>query len=366
MKDLSLYIHIPFCKSRCKYCGFATFAGRDQMQDAYFKALQQELINKSNKCTHHNIVSIYFGGGTPSHVSTEFITQALTLIKESYSLDPKAEITIECNPESLTENKVNLYKQNGFNRFSMGVQSLSDKTLRAIGRSHDRSIALNAISILSKNTKNYSLDFIVGLPHQNIKTFNDELHTILTFHPNHLSFYFLSHDNPLINIFIQDCPNENDQIEIYQLINKQLSKAGYHHYEVSNFALPGYECKHNLRYWRQNEYFGIGLGAHSYFNDTIFYNSSSLESYLKDPEASDELIHLDTELSITDKIMLNLRTSTGLNLDDFEKELQNTLLKKAEPFIKSSHLAITPENNLHATERGFLILEKITNDLTGF
>ncbi len=336
------------------------------MQDAYFRALQKEIISKSKKCTHYNIVSIYFGGGTPSHVSPDLITQTLTLIKELYSIDPKAEITIECNPESLSENKINIYKQNGFNRFSMGVQSLSDETLRTIGRSHDRSIALNAINVLSKNTKNYSLDFIIGLPHQNLKNFKDELKTILTFHPNHLSFYFLSHDNKLINDFIRDCPDESDQVKNYQLINEQFSKTGYHHYKVSNFALPGYECKHNLRYWRQNEYFGIGLGAHSYFNDTIFYNSSSLESYIKKPGEADESIQLDNKLSIMDKIMLNLRTSTGLNLNTLEKQLRNTLLKKTDTFIKSGHLTLTSENKLHATEHGFLILEKITDDLTRF
>jgi len=364
MKDLSLYIHIPFCKSRCAYCGFITFAEKDCMINNYIHSLIAEIRERAKDHKEYTIVSIYFGGGTPSHPSADIIVKILKTIKENFKVTKNAEITIESNPESLNEEKIIQYKEAGFNRLSIGIQSLNNKTLKCIGRTHNKTTAVKAIIAAKKHFKNYSLDFIIGLPYQNITNFTKQLNEIVLYNPSHLSFYFLSPDNDKIKSFIKDCPTEEQQIKIYELLTKRLKKEGYKHYEVSNYAKPGHQCRHNLRYWEQKEYLGLGLAAHSFINDTVHENEKSLNKYIKKPLARDSALHLDSELKKMDYVMMCLRTNRGINKSEFRKKFGNInqLLQNAEPYIESKKL-INNSTNIRISQKGVLILDKIIDDL---
>ncbi len=364
MKDLSLYIHIPFCKSRCAYCGFITFAGKDCMINNYVHSLITEIKEQAKNHKEYSIISIYFGGGTPSHPSAEIIVNILKTINENFNVKSDAEITIESNPESLNKEKIIQYKKIGFNRLSIGIQSLNNKTLECIGRTHDKTTALKAINTAKNHFINYSLDFIIGLPYQNVENFEKQLDEILLFNPPHLSFYFLSPDNNSIKSFIKECPDEDQQIKIYELLTKRLKKAGYEHYEVSNYAKPGFECRHNLRYWEQKEYLGMGLAAHSFINDTVYENEKSLSKYIKNPLLRDSALHLDSELKKMDYVMMRLRTNRGINKDEYKKKFGdiNQLIQNALPYIESKKL-INNSTNIRTSQKGYLILDKIIDDL---
>lgn len=364
-KDLSLYIHIPFCRTICVYCGFLTYANKANLIDAYIKTLLSEISLKAPQHRHNQIVSIYFGGGTPSIIEAQKIKAIIDSIKNNYYMANNVEITIECNPESVTASKLINYKQYGVNRISLGVQSLNQKTLWRVARPHKKKDVKKTLHLLKKTGfKNFGTDFIIGLPFQTLNSFKKDIQEILAFKPPHLSSYFLSYDTKKIDLIAGDCPSEDEQIKMYDWLTGILKKRGYKHYEVSNFALPGFECKHNLRYWHQQEYLGFGLGAHSFINNTCMINEENLEKYLNSPNSTTQRFPLDQELQKLDYIMLMLRTSNGINLKNYKKKYKDiaTLKTKAKPYL-SSGLLKQNKNRLFATEKGFLLLDLITKDL---
>jgi oxygen-independent coproporphyrinogen III oxidase len=367
MKDLSLYIHIPFCKSRCAYCGFLTFANKSGCIAPYIKALIKEIKIKAKKSGKYLIESVYIGGGTPSLIESKLIEQIICTIKKNFNIKTGAEITIECNPESVTKEKIRHYKKIGINRFSLGAQSLTDKILKRVGRAHDSRQIFEAVKILKREKiKNFGLDFIIGLPFQTLQSFKKELETILEVNPPHLSYYFLSPDTEQIKNFLSECPTEESQIKIYNHLIKRLKNEGFIHYEVSNYAKPGFECRHNLRYWNQQEYLGLGLGAHSYINGTVSENEIDLGKYIKNPVHIFDKYKLEPDVKRMDYIMLYLRTAKGINISDYERKYgmkeKKTLIKKAADFIKSEDLVLK-NNQLYASEKGWLILDTITRVL---
>jgi oxygen-independent coproporphyrinogen III oxidase len=367
MKDLSIYIHIPFCRSKCSYCGFLSFANKSEWIASYIKALKKELTLKSKKFKKHAIVCIYFGGGTPSLIESKFIEQIIYSIRQNFKVKSDAEITIECNPESVTSAKIKHYKKTGINRFSLGVQSLNNKTLARIGRAHNSKQVFQTLKIFkTENIKNLALDFIIGLPFQTLPSFKKDVAKILSYNPPHLSYYFLSQDTPYIKNYINECPDEETQIKMYNHLTSTLKKAGYIHYEVSNYAKHGFECRHNLRYWNQREYLGLGLGAHSYINGTVSENEINLDKYIKNPVLIHDSYKLEPDVKRMDLIMLNMRTRTGINLNEYTKKYgqaaKKSLLTTASPFIKNKNL-ILGKNILYATEKGWLTLNVITKAL---
>jgi|WetSurMetagenome_2_1015567.scaffolds.fasta_scaffold36573_2 oxygen-independent coproporphyrinogen III oxidase len=365
MKNLSLYIHIPFCKSRCTYCGFLTFANKSGWIPSYIRALQKEIRLKAKKFTGYKIESVYFGGGTPSLIESELVEQIICTIREDFTVKKSAEITIESNPESVTAEKIQTYKKAGINRFSMGAQSLSDKTLKRVARPHNSKQIFKALESFKKEKiKNFGLDFIMGLPFQTFASFKKELETILKYNPPHLSYYFLSHDTEQIKNFLPECPDEETQIKMYKHLTKILKKAGYIHYEVSNYAKPGFECRHNLRYWNQQEYLGLGLGAHSYIDDTVLQNETDLDKYIKNPDRIIDKYKHDEETHRLDYIMLNLRKHTGINLKDFEKRFKKDFTQKLlSNAAKIDRKLLIRDKTIRLTEKGFLFADNITEGL---
>jgi len=364
-KDLSIYIHIPFCKTICVYCGFLTYANKEKLIGAYIKALLNEISAKAGNLNKKKIVSIYFGGGTPSLIEPDKIDEILTAIRKKFKIEKNAEITIECNPESVTAEKLQNYKKIGINRISMGIQSLKKKTLWRVARPHNEKDVNMAISTIKKTGfTNFGTDCIMGLPYQTLTSFKKDVLKILSYRPPHMSFYFLSYDTKKIDLIAKDCPSEEEQVKMYKWLVTKLKKNGYGHYEVSNYALPGFECRHNLRYWQQLEYLGLGLGAHSFIKDTCIVNEENLEKYIENPLGTSEKIVLDPELKRLDYIMLNIRTTIGINLVKYEKKFGESekLIKNAKPYLKSGMLA-KKGMKLAATDKGFLFIDRITKDL---
>lgn len=366
-KTLGLYIHIPFCKTICVYCAFLTFANKNRWIPDYIKALKVEIREKSTQFQNYQIQTIYFGGGTPSLIEAELIAEILKEIRQNFTLAKNVEISLEANPESLTAGKLQIYNESGIKRISLGIQSLNPKTLWKVARPHNEKATLKALELLKNSQwKNFGCDLIMGLPYQTLSEFKKHLKIILSYQPAHLSAYFLSYDTKRIDTFIADSPGEEEQIKMYQYLVKKLRQEGFDHYEVSNYARPGFQCQHNLRYWNQEEYLGLGLGAHSYINKTVSENTRNFESYLKNPLLLEDSYPLDAETERMDFIMLNLRKAEGLDFKKYTKKYGGTATQeirdKAHPYSKSKHLHLTSKN-IHATDKGFLILDKITKDL---
>lgn len=378
MKNLSLYIHIPFCKSRCLYCNFLTFADKGDWIPDYIESLCKEIAGRSRNFEDYRVETIYFGGGTPSLIDPLLIKKIIQQIKACFKVKHGAEISIECNPESVDLAKLRIYKNAGVNRFSLGIQSFNDKTLRRIGRIADSKAIFKALGCFKKaRIKNFGADFIMGLPQcglpilkkggmpgQTLTSFKLDVTTILKFIPAHLSFYFLSHDTPKINIFIKECPNEDAQIRMYEWLCKRLKKAGFIHYEVSNWARLGRECEHNKRYWNQQNFLGIGLGAQSCINDVLLENQRDFVKYLRNPTKIENRMAIDADMKRMEHIMLRLRTREGVDLNAYATLFGNTkeLLKNTAQYIKSGHLKKSGRR-IFATEKGFLILDGITRRL---
>ncbi len=367
MKDLSLYIHIPFCKTICLYCNFLTFANKQKKIPEYVDALMREISLRAQKydgASGYAIQTIYFGGGTPSLIDPLLIKKIVQEIKKAFLVKRGCEITIECNPESVDSERVRIWRSTGITRFSLGVQSLNKKTLWRIARPHDAKMIFRALRVFKKaRVKHFGVDFIMGLPGQTLDSFKEEVETILKYTPTHASFYFLSYDTKKIDLFAKECPGEEEQIVMYEWLCGRLKKAGFSHYEVSNWALKGEECEHNRRYWEQKDYLGLGLGAHSIVGGTMWENGSDFDAYLKNPLLVTNEMRIDKDLKRMEYIMLRLRTNKGINLREYEKMGDvKELSARAEEFITSEHIRKTG-NSLKATEKGFLILEMITKKL---
>lgn len=366
-KDLSLYIHIPFCKTICLYCNFLTFANKNRRIPEYIGALTREISVRAQKYgreSDYRIQTIYFGGGTPSLIDPELIKKVVQYVGRHFRVKKGCEITIECNPESVDAQRVRIWQGAGVTRFSLGVQSLNKQTLWRIARPHDAKMIFRALDVFKKTrVKNFGVDFIMGLPGQTLSSFQDEAEVILKYKPTHASFYFLSYDTKKIDLFANECPNEDEQIAMYEWLCKRLKRAGFVHYEVSNWALPGSECEHNGRYWEQKDYLGLGLGAHSIVNSVMWENGSDFEAYLRDPVPMVNEMKIDRDLRRMEYLMLRLRTRQGIDLKMYtEMGDVGVLLDRAQSYIESGHLRKVGRF-LRATEKGFLLLEMMTKRL---
>ncbi|RJQ37930.1 MAG: radical SAM family heme chaperone HemW [Dehalococcoidia bacterium] len=317
-QDIALYIHVPFCRRRCRYCSFVSYAHRQTDIPAYVNALKCELEQRANR---EQVGSIYFGGGTPSLLPAEILGDLLAAIRSLFDLDEAAEITIEANPGTVDRTYLADIKKAGVNRLSLGIQSLNDRELEMLGRIHTAAEAIDSVKAArNAGFDNLNLDLIYGLPGQTMKEWQMALSGALALKPEHLSLYALSLEEgtPLYRM-IEDkqLPAIDPDItaDQYELSENLLTQHGYRHYEISNWALPGRECHHNLVYWHNQPYLGIGVAAHSHIGNHRFANTSNLDKYLTGtllPEM-DEAISPDLELAET--AILGLRLDEGIGVD---------------------------------------------------
>lgn len=286
MKETGLYIHIPFCKQKCLYCDFPSFANQEKKQQAYVQALQKELEQKSDQCNGWKIKSVFFGGGTPTVLPTDALRQLLQTVFRCYTVLPDAEITIEANPGTLDAETCQALYDMGFRRLSMGVQAWQDDLLQRLGRIHTRAQFLeNYTNARNAGFTNINLDLMFSLPKQTLADWIETLDAVIALRPEHISAYSLivEEGTPFAQMYengtYQQTAEDLDR-QMYHTAVQKLEKAGYHQYEISNFAQAGKQSIHNKIYWQDDCYLGFGLGAHSYWENARFHNSYDLEEYI--------------------------------------------------------------------------------------
>lgn len=372
--SIGIYVHFPFCVSKCNYCNFNSYSDKNHLQLDYLKALTNEIKKYADKKV--DIDTIFIGGGTPSFMFDGCISTLLSTIKKSFNVLIDAEITIECNPNSVTSKKVYEWKDSGINRVSVGLQSTNANTLKLIGRCHTVKDYVNAIeTIKTCGINNINTDCLVGLPRQKLSHIKHTLRLITKFECTHVSVYslILEEDTPLFKL-VNDgevcLPSEEKVLNMYNFAYEYLEKNGYHRYEVSNFAKDAFECKHNLNTWKMGEYLGFGAGAHSYFKGVRYNNVLSIDEYINYLKNDDFPIEQKEKISNQEKyeetIMLGLRTKFGVNINDLKNNFKVDILKTKEKEINellNENLIVIINDFIIPTDLGFTVLNKIILDL---
>ena len=337
-KQIGLYIHIPFCKQKCSYCDFCSYAEKQDLISKYIKCLLQEIkeVGSNNRDDFENgkddlfsVKTIYIGGGTPSLIESKYIVQIMEEIKSNFELDENAEITIEVNPGTVTLEKLEDYNKAGINRLSIGLQSTHEHLLKEIGRIHTYLDFLDTFRFAREaGFENINVDLMIGLPNQTLAEVQDSIEEIVSMEPEHISVYslILEEGTPLFKKVEEglELPDEELERKMYWAVKQILEANGYNHYEISNFAKQGYESKHNLDCWNQKEYIGFGVAAHSYTNGIRYSNIENLEQYIKNYEEDKTEENLvfhekqDMEAMQKEYMLLGLRKIDGVSIQEFK------------------------------------------------
>ena len=331
MKKLSVYVHIPFCVSKCAYCDFLSFTGDAATIKAYTSALCAEIELKSADLKRYTAQTIYFGGGTPTSVPPAYIIDILSFLLEHINVAENAEISIETNPETVNIAYMKELRQAGFNRVSMGVQTFDDNLLARINRAHTSDTARDAYAICCEaGFENISIDLMFSIPGQDYQNFQNTLNTAVDLSPEHISCYGLTVEPSTLIGEEGYEPDEYTDRRMYEMAVETLTAAGYEHYEISNFALPGYRSRHNTAYWTGSDYKGFGLGAHSLINNTRFNNETDVEKYIKTKGLThrrniDVLKESDI---VSEYIILGLRMLDGINCKDFSLKFDKNIYRE--------------------------------------
>ncbi|MBM3155784.1 MAG: radical SAM family heme chaperone HemW [Chloroflexi bacterium] len=335
-REISLYIHIPFCRRRCNYCSFVSYGGRAEDIPAYVDSLKQELAFRAGG---EHVRSIYFGGGTPSLLPEEQIDDILCTIRLLFTVNVDAEITIEANPGTVDARYLADIGASGVNRLSIGVQSFNDRELALLGRIHTAAEAKEAIR-LARDTgfSNLNIDLIYSLPGQNIAGWQHTLEQAVELKPEHISLYALTleEEAPLFQAIERGALPQTDPdlaADMYETAEQMLGKYGYSHYEISNWSKPGYECSHNLAYWHNLPYIGAGVAAHSCMDGHRFANTSDLDVYLNSFSYNKLPLHeldeaIGPELHLSETVILGLRLSEGIATDAIKSHFGIDILKR--------------------------------------
>jgi oxygen-independent coproporphyrinogen-3 oxidase len=330
MTAAGIYIHIPFCKSRCSYCDFATGLYNSDLAERYVNALSVDIETTRRTELQQSVDTIYFGGGTPSMLAPRQIEQLLESVHRRFLIDPCVEITMEINPGSVTKSTLGEFRRIGVNRASFGAQTFDDSELARLGRSHSSADTLKTFDALrDSGFDNISFDLIAGLPGQTMERWQSNVERSLGLQPEHLSFYLLEvhSGTPLaqhIERGIQPRPNDDLAGEMYQWMLESASTAGYQHYEISNLCLPGFESRHNSKYWTGSAYYGFGCSAHSFDGtDCRWSNERDVNTYVQLIERSNQPFVEEQRLSLEDRqaeaVFLGLRMMRGVDTKEFER-----------------------------------------------
>lgn len=369
-----IYLHIPFCKRRCIYCDFysTTMDGR---KDEYISALCHELSMRQHYLEDERIKTIYWGGGTPSQLEERHFRTVFDTLARHYELQPDAEITLEANPDDLTPAYIHMLRRLPFNRISIGIQTFDDETLRLLHRRHTAAQAIDAVRrCQDTGFENISIDLMYGLPKESLQSWEHDLCQAISLHVQHLSAYHLIYEEgtELWRLRRQHRVEEVDEdssLAFFNLLMDKMKQAGFEHYEISNFALPGRYSRHNSSYWDGTKYMGCGAAAHSFNGVSRQWNIASLELYIKgirEGTIPAEVEQLDVHTRYNDRIITAIRTSKGLLLPalekEFGKELHDFCLRNARPYLTQGKLTI--ENDwLRLTRAGIFISDGIMSDL---
>lgn len=334
---IGLYIHVPFCKFKCFYCDFNSYSNINHLIKPYFNALKKEIRLYSDRLKDFHIDTVFIGGGTPSYVEYQLICELMDECRQYLDMSMVSEISIETNPGTLSVNKLTAYGQSGINRLSIGLQAWQNSLLGNIGRIHTQEEFVENYT-LARNVgfKNVNIDIIFGLPGQTLADWYETLTNVINLKPDHVSCYSLKVEENTVfgrkydegKLVLMD--DDMDR-EMYYMAVDTLSEAGLKHYEISNFAKPGYECKHNLIYWHAQEYIGLGAGAHSYFKGIRFNNVNDVNEYIsliinKETALENEYV-IDRKEAMSEYIILSLRLTEGLNISDFKTKYGEDIMR---------------------------------------
>lgn len=369
--NIGIYIHIPFCTSKCYYCDFTSYSNKDQYISEYIDSLCNEILNNSDILCQYNITSIYIGGGTPSYIDSKYIAKILNVLK-IFITDSNISITIEVNPNSVSEEKINVYKEAGINRISMGLQSTHDEILKNIGRKHTFDDFINALKTINKaGITNVSVDLIYPLPGLTYKLLDESLDTILSirkeYNIHHISIYNLEvHENTKLDFLLKEgfytLVDEDEEYDMKENIKNKLEANGFNRYEISNYAEEGYESIHNINYWKQGQYLGFGVAASSFFAGSRYTNTSKMPEYIKYYLNNDKSVSVIEEKDDLDKldlmkeyVILTLRLNTGVNIQEFHNRFRVQLMdifgKEINKMVNNKLLYAT-KTNVYLTDKG--------------
>ena len=364
---IELYIHIPFCVRKCRYCDFLSFSSDDDTVRKYTDALIREISSKKNK---ENITdTIFIGGGTPSLLDVKYIKEIFDSLYDNFNISDDAEITIEANPGTITKEKAKAYAELGINRVSMGLQSADNEALKKLGRIHDFNQFLESYDILrNEGMSNINVDIMSGLPGQSVAKYEETLYKVCAVNPEHISAYsliveegtpFYQMYNPVDGLRRDELPDEDSEREQYYMTRDILKDAGYFRYEISNYSKPGYECRHNTGYWRGVPYIGMGLGASSLWNGTRYNNTGDMSEYIRCSMKPDSIAENVQKLTDTDRMeefmFLGLRMTEGIQINEFYEKFGVTVNEVYGEVIKKysdmKMLEINSEN-MKLTDKG--------------
>lgn len=376
-KQLELYIHIPFCVRKCQYCDFLSFPADDATQNTYVEALLREIIYYGPKCRDYIVTTVYIGGGTPSWLAEEAIEAVMAAVYRSFSLAADAEISIECNPGTVTERKFAAYRHAGINRISIGLQSANDTELALLGRIHTFRQFIETYELARRNGfDNINVDLMNSLPGQTLESFWRTLHQVLRLGPEHISAYSLivEEGTPFFETYQEDVkrqeageqprwlPTEDEVNAMTRMTEQILTEAGYHHYEISNFARPGYECRHNIGYWERVNYLGLGIGAASLIENVRYSNTRDICEYIKETKQIREemKLHVSAETisrkaQIEEFMFLGMRKTDGISRDAFVQSFGvsvEAVYPKALQKLEEEGLVAKQEGRIFLTGRG--------------
>ncbi len=369
-----IYIHIPFCKNKCNYCNFFSVASTSQLNQL-IDAIKTEAVLRKDYCEHEEIQTIYFGGGTPSLLNYNHLHEIFEILKANYYINNNAEITLEINPDDVSEPKANDWKSLGFNRVSVGTQSFDNNVLQQLGRKHNSDAAYNALKTLKKSGfENISADVIFGVPQMNNQQLLHTLNILIDFKIPHISAYALTVEpKTALDVLIKKgkeiAPDEDVLASQFLLTIETLQKAKYIHYEISNYAKDGYYSIHNSNYWKNNKYIGLGPSAHSYNCISRQWNISNITEYIETINSG--IIPAEKEIlsniqKCNEYILTSLRTIWGTDLNKIKNiygdNIYNLIKSNSLKYIKNNML-INNNEVLYLTDKGKLYADKICSDL---
>lgn len=367
MKSISIYIHIPFCVKKCQYCDFLSAPADSRAQKVYLRALKQEIREQAARYREYEVQTVFIGGGTPTAVPCENLCEVLKTVFTCYRVNPHAEISMEANPGTVTKEALLSYRKAGINRISIGLQSADDVELKLLGRIHTyRDFQQTYRWAQEAGFTNINLDIMSALPGQSVENYKKTLETVLSLKPQHISAYSLivEEGTPFYEKYGQeseklqatgekqpDLPSEEEEREMYALTEKLLAAAGYHRYEISNYALPGRECRHNLEYWKRGNYVGFGLGAASMVENVRFENIREMQEYLAEYAGMPDAEPVFAEVAQGDAQVLPNEQEFSLREDTYsENEQELSIRENVHPLSPQEQMEETMFLGLRLTE----------------
>jgi len=359
------YIHIPFCAHKCDFCDFAAFAGVDDLSQEYTRVVINEIAERVlQQPNDGELTSVHYGGGTPGYIDPEYLLDIHKAVRGAIGLTPDAEVALETTPHAISLEKAKRWKEIGINRLSIGVQSFNDNELKAMGRDHTATQALKGIEIAQEaGFDNIGLDLMYGLPEQTVSTWGQTLSTALSLRLPHLSAYglTLAGNSPLLVRYPHESesyPSEDIYVSMYEALVSMAPATGLHQYEISNFCQPGFQSRHNLTYWTNDEYLAFGVSAHRYVNGVRSSNFRSLKRYMRDYLGNETFEEIDEKTKAKEAIFLGLRLREGINVAEFRLrygfDIEQLFQEKIEKLSAGGFLTVE-NGHLRLSQSGVLV-----------